>query len=149
MVLALMGCQALPPERDTNEQEQAIQAAQAFLQAFIDRDAETVLRHSSLPFWGDGYILSSLEDLKAELEPQLKDNPPPIKVVGSRFYSTDDLAFLWPKLAAKLQREGFPQGSHAVIVAIAEPTDLEDEKLILLVRRNPAGQWSVSGIDEY
>lgn len=145
---SLLACQALPPERDLNEQERAIQAARGFINAFIAQNPEAVLSHSSVPFWGDGDLLASHADIKRDIEPQMKREKSDFAITGARFYSADDLAFLWPNLAAKLQKNDFPPGSHAVVVAVAEPDDPEGEKLVVLVRKEPDGQWRVSGIDD-
>jgi hypothetical protein len=145
---SLWACQALPPERDLNEQERAIQAARGFIDAFIAQNPEAVLSYSSVPFWGDGDLLASHAEIKRDIEPQLQREKSDFAITGARFYSADDLAFLWPDLAAKLQKKGFPPGSHAVVVAVAEPDDPSGEKLVVLVRKENDGQWRVSGIDD-
>jgi hypothetical protein len=146
--MTLLSCQALPPERDINEQERAIQAARGFINAFIAQDPEAVLSYSSVPFWGDGDLLASHAEIKQDIEPQLRREKSAFAITGARFYSADDLAFLWPDLAAKLQKKAFPSGSHAVVVAVAEPDDPSGEKLVVLVRKESDGQWRVSGIDD-
>lgn len=153
LLLALLLCSSLSAcakvriEDDPAEQAKATALAEKYLKSFAEGNDLLALEMSETPFWGDGVVLMTRDELKVELAKQLKDvKGLEFKVVNPRFLAIEEVKLLMPNLYRALTTSKFTEDVHAVAVTL-EFKDRTETGLVL-VRRLENGFWKVIGIGD-
>ncbi len=146
--LTLWGCSKDPNlSNDPSEQSKAISVASRFLEAFATGNSELAIEMSTVPFWGDGDLISSQAELQAEILEQTKGmTPPKLIVKGAMMLSLAQLEIVSPGLHHKIQQEIIASDVYAVPILLS--VDGEEEHGVVLVKRQSNGIWKVIGMGD-
>lgn len=130
----------------------AVALAQRFLIGLDTGKSDDLIAISTVPFWGDGELL--LEQAEFEKEVRSEASRAGHRMTAFRashvvpFAEMEALdAEIYHKLGEKIATEGL----YAVFLAVESrgiSERINAESLLVLVRKSPAGEWRVVGIDD-
>ncbi|MEZ0370892.1 MAG: hypothetical protein ACAI44_17500 [Candidatus Sericytochromatia bacterium] len=147
LTTGLIACQKVRVEDDPAEQAKATALAEKYVKAFAEGNGPLVLEMSTTPFWGDGEIVASQEELEAALKDQLKDvQELKFTVKEARYLPLSELKLMMPGLHERLVADKFTEEVHAVVLTL--DVDGEQEQGLVLVKRLEDGMWRVVGIGD-